>query len=355
AVILLVLADVFLTVLYARIGTGIVSDRVAKAAACVFKLIAGICGTSRDRVLSFAGPTIVVLILFVWTFGLAFGTALVVHPLLGSSVISSNGPTPTDFLSALYAAGNGVSIVQANNFVPTTPLSRIFLLFESLVGTSIISLTIAYLLQVYSALRERNTLGLKLHVLSRETDDAAELVAALGFDGEFKTGYSIIAEVAAEMTALKESHHFYPVLFYFRFTHPYYSVSRTTHLALDAVTLIRSALDEERFRWLQNSAAVCQLGDSSLLLVKILENAFLPGGAPDDADDPEPHAMQHWREHFLRALDCIRSAGIPVVSDRDAGAQRYVELRRDWEPYVQKLGRAGGYQIGEVDPSTAAE
>jgi hypothetical protein len=294
-----------------------------------------------------------VLILLVWTFGLTFGTALVIHPHLGRSVVAANGPTPTDFVSALYAAGHGVTIVQASNFVPITPLSRLFFLFDSLVGTSVISLTIAYLLQIYSALRERNTLGLKLHVLSRETDDAAQLVAAIGPGGEFQSGYTIIAEVAAEMTALKESHHFYPVLFYFRFTHAYYSVSRTTHLALDTVALIRSALDPDRFHWLQESAAVCQLGDSSLLLVKILENAFLPGGAPDDADDPTAEAVEHWREHFFRSLECIRSAGIPVVNDRDTGAQRYVELRRGWEPYVQKLGRAGGFKIGEVDPSTA--
>ncbi len=37
------------------------------------------------------------------------------------------------------------------------------------------------------------------------------------------------------MTGVKESHHFYPVLFYFRFREPFYSVSRSARLALDTV------------------------------------------------------------------------------------------------------------------------
>jgi hypothetical protein len=44
------------------------------------------------------------------------------------------------------------------------------------------------------------------------------------------------------MIEVKEAHHFYPVLFYFRFEDPRYAVSRFSLVVLDAVSLLRSAL-----------------------------------------------------------------------------------------------------------------
>jgi hypothetical protein len=163
-------------------------------------------------VLSFCGPAILVLLVTAWSAGLTLGAALVIHPALGDGVqASTGGPTP-----------------------------RLLYWFNSVVGMSVLSLTLTYLMQVYSALRERNVLGLKLHLATGETGDAAELLARLGPRGEFDTG--LLSETAAELAATKDGHHFYPVLFYFRFDTPIYSVSRVCLVALDAVTLIRTAL-----------------------------------------------------------------------------------------------------------------
>jgi hypothetical protein len=54
--------------------------------------------------LSFCGPTIVVLILFVWSFGLTLGAALIIHPHLGRAIRANSAPTPHDFATAMYAA-----------------------------------------------------------------------------------------------------------------------------------------------------------------------------------------------------------------------------------------------------------
>ncbi len=109
-----------------------------------------------------------------------------------STTVSRAGPTPTDFVTALYVGGSSVSIVITSDIAPKTAGFRLFFLINSLIGTSIVSLTVTYLLQVYTALRQRNTLGLKLQVLSRQTGDAAELVAGLGPRGQFESGYTIM-------------------------------------------------------------------------------------------------------------------------------------------------------------------
>jgi hypothetical protein len=114
-----------------------------------------------------------------------------------------------------------------------------------------------------------------MHAMSGETGDAAELVAGLFPGGELSGGYNNLSELAGEMADAKEGHHFYPVLFYFRFREPYYSVSRTTLLALDTVSLIKNALADDRAGWVKKSAAVQQLWSVSLMLVSTLNETFL--------------------------------------------------------------------------------
>src|SRR3954452_2030043 len=254
--VLLVLADLVLTVLYARAGTGIVGVRLARATWAAFRAVAGALGPRGGDVLAFCGPAILVLLVAAWALALTLGAALVMHPLLGTAITAQSGETPTDFVAAMYAGGSSMAIVGSSDFAPQTGWARILYLFNSLVGMSVVSLTLTYVMQVYAALQRRNALGLKLHLITAETGDAAELVARLGPRGQFSAGYSDVAELGSGMAQTKEAHHFYPLLFYFRFRQPFYSVSRSAFLALDAVTLIRSALDDQRHGWLKESAAV---------------------------------------------------------------------------------------------------
>ena len=82
----------------------------------------------------------------VWSLGLTLGAALVIHPALGTGVRSSNdGPTPTNFVTALAAAGNSLSVVGSSEFAPRTAPYRLLYLFNSLAGMSALSLTLTYL------------------------------------------------------------------------------------------------------------------------------------------------------------------------------------------------------------------
>src|SRR5688572_26861593 len=89
--IVLVLLDVFLTVLYARMGNGIISHRLACWTWYTFRAAGKHIGRYRDRLLSFCGPTILVLLVFTWLFGLTCGAALVIMPALGTGVQAHDG------------------------------------------------------------------------------------------------------------------------------------------------------------------------------------------------------------------------------------------------------------------------
>jgi hypothetical protein len=300
--------------------------------------------------MSFCGPVIVGVLVVTWALGLTLGTALVIHPVLGAAVRANSGPTPTDFVTAMYVGGNSVSIVGGSNFSPQTGAFKLFFLFNSLVGLSVVSLTLTYLMQIYSALQRRNALGLRLYLFSAEREDAAELVARLGPEGDFQGGYSNLSELAGAVTEMKEIHHFYPVLFYFRFPVTYYSVSSISTVSLDAVSLIRSALHERDFRWLQESGAVAELWAGSRLAITSLAATFLSGAAAHPGP-PTEEAKERWRQRYRVAVRRLQQAGIPTVEDEEAGARYYVALRTEWDGVVGQLASALAYTREEIDPA----
>ncbi len=202
-----------------------------------------------------------------------------------------------------------MAIVGASDFTPQTSLTRLLFLLNSLVGMSVMSLTLTYLMQVYAALQRRNVLAMNLHFLSGSTGDAAELLARLGPRGEFSGGYTNLSERGVEMTQTKEAHHFYPVLFYFRFSDSCHAVSRTALLALDTVSLIKTALDEQKYGWLKEAGGVVQLWDASMMLVTALQDNFLPQGAPDQEAQPDAQTQDRWRARYRAAAAAAAAGG----------------------------------------------
>jgi hypothetical protein len=348
---LLILVDIFLIVLYARIGSGIISNRLAHLIWRLFRLLSKPFGRRRGIILSFCGPIILIFLVIFWALTLTCAAALIIHPNLGSTVKSGSGETPTDFITALEAVGGSMSIVGTSDFSPQSSGFRLLYLFNSLIGMSVVSLTLTYLMQVYNALQRRNALGLKTYLLTAETGDAAELIAGLGTDGKFSNGYSDLGNWADEMSRVKESHHFYPVLFYFRFKESFYSTSQMTLAAFDTVSLIKSALDDEEYSWLKNSTALSQLRRGAMMLVTTLADTFLPSGMPDDENAPDEATLERWRKRYFEALQRLREANIKTVADEQSGVETYISMRREWEHYITALAPTMAYRMDEIDPA----
>lgn len=347
-----VLLDIFLTVLYARAGTSLFSQAVSRAIWFLFRLVSRRVGRNRGRVLSFCGPLILVALISVWAAGLALGAALVMHPHLGGGIRASEGSTPRNFMSALYAAGNSLSFVGSSDFKPQSAAYQAFYLLNSIIGMSVMSLVLTYVMQIYSALKSRNTLGLAIYTLSDETGDAAELIAGLGPRGQFDSGVSNLSSLASDIVEVKESHHFYPLLFYFRFAEPYYSVSYTATVLFDSVALFKSALNDEDYGWLKESVAVVQCWRAAMLLVGMLEEVFLPG-TPAQAPSPaDAGTRERWRSRYVAALDRMRQAGIKTIADPVAGFEVYVSLRERWDGHIVRLRASMLYEAGEIDAPT---
>ncbi|RWY83947.1 two pore domain potassium channel family protein [Rhizobium leguminosarum] len=337
----LFLADIFLTILYARAGTGLLTPRWNRLIWALVSGVAGILGRRRPVALSFAGPVIVVALVGFWALGLTVGAALIIRPELGTGIRPSSGGTPTDFVTALLVAGNSLSIVGSGDYSPHTSATRILFLLNSLIGASVLSLVLSYLVQVYSALRERNSLALTVDLMTGGTGDAAEMLARLGPGGNFSNAASELGNLARSLAMTKEAHHFYPLLFYFRFREPLYSVSRFSFILLDLTTLIDTTLDCPKHVALVRSAPVEALRGCARLLLATLDKNFPTVN--------ERHlngaGAGNYKRSYVAALEVLRSADISTQPDAD----RYAKQRGQWEPLVRRVGPMLGYGIDEID------
>ena len=348
-IVMLILLDVFLTVLYARMGTGLISPRLAKLVWRAFRAVARSIPRYGDVIASFCGPVILVLLVFTWIAGLTLGNALLFHPVLGSAIQSGSGKTPTDFVSALYAGGSSISIVGSGSFSPQFSRYRLIYLFDSIVGLSVTSLTLTYLMQIYSQLQQRNTFALKIYLATRKTGDAAVLVAGMAPGGEWSYGSSPLWELAADIAATKEAHHFYPVLFYMRFTEPYYSMSFATLVLLDTVTIIRSVLSDQ-YAAVKQLGALDQIWEGTLLLLTSLEDNFLSGRAQSSLQ-PGAEQAALWEQRLDRAIALLEAAGLTTLERSDARS-KYLELRGQWDGHIQRLAPSMLYSMQEIDTAT---
>ena len=344
----LILLDIFVTVLYARAGSGLIAPHLARAFWRLMRRLSTASTRRREQILSFGGPLVVVAAVAIWFVGLALGAALVIHPALGSGVRSSSGATPSSFIAALFAGGSSVSIVGSGGLQPNTDTFRLFYFFTALAGTAATSLVLTYLMQVYTALLRRNTVALEIDTWSGQTGDAVELLARVFREGQTSTGYNVMVQWASAMASVKEMHHFYPVLCYFRFVDARYSMARSALITLEAAALIRTALDVRQFGWVRGSAALEQLeGSTRLLLTTMSEETQV---APAGGETSE--ATARWGRRFSAALARLRQAGIQVTDDVHAGTAEYVRTRAGWEGRIAGLAELLGYPPQQIDASS---
>ncbi len=343
------LLDVFMTVLYARIGSGLISRYLACWLWRAFRGVSSRMTIKRDTFLSFCGPVFLVALVVTWMLGLTCGAAMIVKPRLGTSIRATNGRTPTDFGTAMYVAGDSLTTVGAADFTPQSTGVRLFYTFNSFVGISFLTLTLTYFLEIYNALQRRNTFSLKLHLLSAETGDAAEMIALIGAEGRFDLGYSHLVEIAAEATNLKESHHFYPALFYCRFREVQYALSRVALICLDAVSLMKSALDDDTYAWLKKSAAMEQLWRSSMHLLTVLAVGFLPRGLEQLNNGVSPQTREKWRDRYRSAIARLNEAHIATFADVEKGEEIYIGLRLKWDRYISEFAAHLAHRMDNID------
>lgn len=332
ALILMAGADVCFTVIATRNRAGLLSHGMDRAVWYFFRQGARLFRTRKDTILSWCGPTLMVLTIGAWVLFFIAGFALMAWPGLGSGITSVQGPTSTHFSSALYYSGHTFTTLGVTDLVPRTAFYRTLMVVQSAVGFSLFTLVIIYFLSVYHALRRRNAFALILHHKTLQTADAAEYIALLCTDGNTGDAYCQLSAIASELADLQESHRLYPILHYFRMKEAPYSLARIAAIVMDAVSLIRTALPEHSYGGLIHSSSTHELWHSGMSLMPRLSRTLLP--ERHHLFHPDEGQAEEWRKRYFSALHTFARRGIPLTENPQSGADSYIGLRRHWDPYV---------------------
>lgn len=340
-----VLSDVYLTVFYIRGPKTTLSLLLSKGIWELFRRLARLPILGGKGILSHCGPTLLIAVIVVWFCILNLGFAIITWPALGTGIQASQGPTPTDFATAFYYSGFTLTTLGVGDLVPKTAVWRVISILGAALGFSTITVTITYLLSVYSALNRRNAFALSLeHRLTQVADAANLLVGMKGF-GQFELATQNISTMTRDLLYLLESHHAYPVLHYFRFREAHYSLARMVFISLDLVTLIKTALHPQVYQPLIGSGAVTELENGGLDLLFQMDDSFLNEQVLD-----QPVNQQAWRRRYWRAISDLQQHGIETATDPAAGADDYVALREKWDTIVVALARYMDYSWQEIAP-----
>lgn len=350
ALVLLALADVFLTVLHPRADAGIVSPRLNRATWTLFRAASRPFRRRREFILCYAGPLLLATTVIVWVVMLVVGFALIYWPALGREIMEA-GDTPRDIATALYFSGSSLTTLGFGDVLPQTPAYRLLAVAEAGIGFSVVTLSLTYFLSIYSALVRRNAFALELDFASGCSGDAAELLLRMTGGEGMSQAKGEFATMGRELLYLLQTHHSFPAIHYFRRREAAYATARVALLTLDAASLVRSALDHQRHDAFIRSSAIEVLWGGGLQLVRETAGDVLP--AEVIAAEDHPHAAA-WRRRYAAAHRRLAAAGVAVEPDPEEGAERYVALRGQWDGFVRSFASYMAYDWWKIDPLTEA-
>ncbi|RPF28283.1 potassium channel family protein [Georgenia muralis] len=222
ALVATALWDLFHTLAHPS-GQGAVSSRVL---ALVWRLSKRL-GRSARRL---AGPAGVVMVIGTWGLLVIVGAALVYLPHLPESFSYATGLDPLSrnmLVDALYLSLVTVATLGFGDIVPTAPWLRLLIPLQALIGFTLLTGAVTWVLQIYPALSRRRVLSLRLATLAKTR--TAERLDQLSES----TAARVLENLAAGLTEVRVDLTQYTETYYFREVTPEGALARTIGYAAE--------------------------------------------------------------------------------------------------------------------------
>lgn len=293
AILLVLLADVFLTVLHAMGRGGPTTQRVNRAAWWGFRTLGALLSDRhRDRLLAFAGPTIVALALTQWLLLLIVGFAMIYLPWI-DTFLASPGELGAEWVAALYYSGYSASTLGVGDLVTDSEALRLITIVEAVSGFILLTAGITYLLAVYAQLTARYALASFVAAFLR--DGAAEMGRAVERSGE-EALTNWMNMVTPQLLVAMQAHHLYPVLHFFRPADPTRSLDVQMGRLIELWREVRTSAPGSRMGAVADHPAAAALFTALDRYLTEVDHTFLPISPADvPADRLDRVAAAHRR------------------------------------------------------------
>lgn len=301
--------DVFITIFTLR-GGGPFTERISK---WMWHCLLMVHGRRRiHKLLSLAGPMMLLITVFWWYLGLSIGWFLIFLS-KSSSAVTSNTQESTTVLDKVYFLGTTLSDLGYGDIVP---LEFPWTLWSSIAATSatlLLSAALSYILPVVSAGVQKRVLAKRIHHLG---DTAEEVIGNVWQDGgDSMSGY--VVDTIVEIQEFTHKHLSYPILVYFHSAKAEQSLGLAVLKLSDALFLMNKGVDGPA-RPPRGFEIVARntLQEFSHLAHKIKARA------DSDCGNTPPHL----------SLATVRKAGFSTTSE-----QQFEAALRDYMPLRDRL------------------
>jgi hypothetical protein len=245
--------------------------------------------------------------IFLWMGSLAFGFAAIFAPWIHNdlAIVSANDSGAPAWFDALYYSSVNLSTLGYGDFQPVHPALRLVAMMEGFSGIAVLTLAIAYVLEIYPVLQRKRALAV---LLNEETagrlDGIPMLTRYLRHDNFAELG-GLLRTINLELLDLAEAHRRLPVLHYTHPPEPELSFHRVLLTVRALVGSIRCGMAGSGVTW---------------------------------GDDPR---VQDLEDSLFYTLYTLGSSRQLALAHNGKGATRVEELRQEFGALVQRLQEHG--------------
>lgn len=324
ALIVIVLADAFETVVFPRRVT-----RRVRLVRLFYRLtwpvwsrLASVFSSAKaqETFLSYYGPLSLPALLCFWALVLVFGYAFL-YWAPGDAI-----RTPEHIITfgaCLYFSGTTFFTLGLGDIAPNTAFARTLIVLQAGMGFAFLAIVISYLPALNQSFARREINISLLDARAGSPPSALEILRRHSRDHSIVALTGLLHEWERWSAELLESHLSFPVLVYFRSQHDNQSWLAALTSILDTCAFVITNLEGESVRQAQLTFAMARHAIVDLALVL-------------HTPPQEPQIDRLPQEDFATLREFVDREALRLQAGNDS-AQRLVELRRMYEPYVYAL------------------
>jgi hypothetical protein len=296
-------------------------------------------------------PLLIALLLLT----LMTGFALIYLPRLETDFQMIEAAHGSLFLRAIYFSGITLMTVGYGDILPLSGAMRVTALLEAALGMATISISITYLLTVYSALERKRAVALKFYHQARQGADISGYITSHFARGQFHSLTESLREATHDLQEMLESHIEHPVIHYFHPVEVYKGLPRALFVVLESVAILNAHLDEKEYVEAGDHPNVLIAGDSARHVLFELVMSLKLETRVTKPFETEEETLKRRRKSFNRAARNLERSRIKVRTDIEQAFLEYTTDRSEWERQLYHFADFLGYDWDEVTGDRSLE
>jgi hypothetical protein len=348
-VLLLVVVDVYVTILHARARAGPISETLNRVVWRIALAIASpLSRTSRHRFLNRVGPLLLPSLLIVSIALLVIGFALIYLPRMPDEFNIDSEAKNHPVIDSIYYSSVTLTTVGYGDITPRTTTMRLVALTEAASGITLITLALTYLIAVYGALERKRAVALSFYHQANEGADVAGFITHHFVGGRFLGLETALRDATRDLHGLLESHVEHPVIHYFHPIEVHKGLPRVLFLALETCAVIGSCIEDEEYPETHNHPELRTLEASARYVLKQLVTSLDLERRMSTRKETYTDEEERWRQRFEQTMRRLQRDGIVLRRDRQAAWAEYRAQRSEWEAQLHRFAIYLGYDWDEV-------